>query len=176
MGALSAGGLIGSLTTAASVLKTLDSTFSTFQSFSGGSDKNQRAALLAQQNLALQQLQAQQGLSGANAAEQAALDRQKLAADSASSEAARRDALRRAVARQNAQFGSQGMSAGDGSGEAVLLGLFDESDQDRAMREKMDNLRLQAIDQNLQEDSRINVLQRTQLQERQNLERALAGY
>lgn len=176
MGALSAGGLIGSLTTAASVLKTLDSTFSAIQDFSGGADKDRRAALLAQQNLALQQLQAQQGLSEGNSAQQAALERQKLEADAASSEAARRDALRRAVARQNAQFGSQGMSAGDGSGEAVLLGLFDESDQDRATREKMDNLRLQAIDQDLQEESRINVLQRTQMQERQRLERALSDY
>lgn len=176
MGALSASGLISSIGTAASVIRTLDSAFSTFQSLSGGAEKNQRAALMAQQDLALRQLQARQGLSAADAASQAELDRQKLAIESANSEAARRDALRRAVARQNAQFGAQGVSAGDGSGEALLLGMFEESEQERARREELDNLRLQAIDQNLEEENRINVLQRTQLQERQNLDRALAGY
>lgn len=176
MGALSAGGLISSIGTAASVIRTLDSAFSTFQSLTGADSKNQRAALRAQQDLALRQLQAQQGLAGANAAERAALDRQRLAAEAANSEDARRDSLRRAVARQNAQFGAQGLSAGDGSSEAVLLGMFEESEQERAKRERLDALRFQAIDQNLEQENRINVLQRAQLQERQNLERALAGY
>lgn len=176
MGAITASGLISSIGTAASAIRTLDSAFSTFQNLSGGGAKNQRAALLAQQNLALQQLQARQGLSAADAAAQAERDRQKLALETANSEAARRDALRRAVARQNAQFGAQGVSSTDGSGEALLLGMFEESDQERARRAQMDSLRAQAIDQNLEEGNRINVLQRTQLQERQNLERIMAGY
>lgn len=176
MGALSASGLIGSIGTAASVIRTLDSAFSTFQNLSGNTAKNQHAALRAQQNLALQQLQAQQGVAGAKAAAQAERNRQKLAMEAAQSDEARRDALRRAMARQNAQFGAQGFSGSEGSGEAVLLGMFEESEEERKRRENIDNLRFQALDQELEEQERINVLQRTQLQERHNLERALSGY
>lgn len=176
MGALSAGGLIGSLTTATSLMKTLDSAFSALQSFSGGAEKDQRAALLAQQDLALRQLQAQQGLSESHAANAAALQKQNMALAASTAEAARRDALRRAVSRQNAQFGAQGLDATDGSGEAVLLGMFEESEAEKTQREKLDKLRGQAIESQLEEEKRINVLQRTQLQERQNLQRALADY
>lgn len=176
MGALSAGGLIGSLSTATTLVKTLDSAFSALQSFSGGAEKDQRAALRAQHDLALRQLQAQQGLAAANAKGAADLNKQKLAADAQSAESNRRNALRRAISRQTAQFGAQGLSPGDGSGEAVLLGLFEESDMEKETRDKIDNLRAKAIDQSLEEQSRINVLQRTQLQERQNLQRALQEY
>lgn len=176
MGALSAGGLIGSLSTATTLVKTLDSAFSALQGFSSGAENDQRAALRAQHDLALRQLQAQQGLAQANTSEAAQLDKQKLAADSLTAETNRRDALRRAVARQNAQFGAQGLSGGDGSGEAVLLGLFEESEKEKGARQKIDQLRGTAIDQDVEKQSRINVLQRTQLQERQNLQRALQDY
>ncbi|MGZ9109339.1 MAG: transporter [Micavibrio sp.] len=176
MGALSAGGLIGSLSTATTLVKTLDSAFSALQGFSGGAESDQRAALRAQHDLALRQLQAQQGLADSNANAAADLNKQKLAADSAQADRNRRDALRRAIARQNAQIGAQGFSSSEGSGEAVLLGLFEESENERAARDKIDTLRTRAIDQDREEQSRINVLQRTQLQERQQLQRALADY
>lgn len=176
MGALSAGGLIGSLSTATTLVKTLDSAFSALQSFSGSAEKDQRAALLAQQDLALRQLQAQQGLSESNSAHAAALERQNIAANASAAETARRDALRRAVSRQNAQFAGQGLDSADGSGEAVLLGMFEESETERSQREKLDALRNQALDSQQEEEKRINILQRTQLQERQNLQRALVDY
>lgn len=176
MGALSAGGLIGSLSTATTLVKTLDSAFSALQTFSGSAEKDQRAAILAQQDLALRQLQAQQGLSELNAASSAALEKQNLAAAASTAEAAHRDALRRAVSRQNAQFSAQGLDSSDGSNEAVLLGMFEESETQKAQREKIDALRNQVIDSQLEEEKKINVLQRTQLQERQNLQRALADY
>jgi hypothetical protein len=176
MAALSATGLIGSLTSAAGLIKTLDSTFRTVQNFAGDSDDARRESLRAQQDLALKQLRAQQTLGEANAAEQAALDRQKFSADAASADADRRAALRRAMARQRAQFGAQGLSADDGSGEAVLLGMFDESEQEKAKRDQLDNLRFQALDQDLEQQRKINVLQRAQLKERQNLERLAEGF
>lgn len=176
MAALSATGLIGSLTSAAGLIKTLDSTFRTVQNFSGGDENARRESLRAQQDLALKQLKARQNLGEANAAEQSALDRQSLAADAASAENDRRTALRRAVARQRAQFGAQGLNPDDGSGEAVLLGIFGESEQEKARREQLDNIRFQALDQGLAQERKINVLQRTQLKERQNLERLAEGF
>lgn len=174
MGALSAGGLIGSLSTAATVLKTLDSTFSAIQSFGHSAEKNAQANLLAQQEQALKQLQAQQALGQYNAEQDAALQKQKIAADAASSDAARMAALRRAVARQNAQFGASGAGS-DGSAEAVMLGLVNQSEEDKAGQDALDTLRYQAIDQNVGQQKSVDVLQQAQLQQKQNLQRIIEG-
>lgn len=117
----------------------------------------------------LEQLQQQQKIQQRQAVNKAALDKQEIAVKAAEVEAKRRDALKRAVARQRAQFGSSGVSAGDGSSEAVLLGLFEESDALRKSRERLDNIRLQSIDQKLGNQKRVNTLQRTQLAERNKL-------
>jgi colicin import membrane protein len=175
MGALSAGGLIGSLSTAATVLKTLDSTFSAIQGFGSSAEKQAQANMLAQQDLALKQLQAQQALGQANAEQDAALQRQKIANDAASADATRMGALRRAVARQNAQFGASGVSSDDGSSEAVMLGLVNQSDAEKADQDALDTLRYQAIDQNLGQEKSVDVLQQAQLQQRQNLQNIIQG-
>jgi hypothetical protein len=78
-----------------------------------------------------------------NADEQADLER----ADAASGETERqrRDTLRRATARQNAQFGSMGIDTRDGSGESVLLGLFSQSDAQRGYQQRLDKIKRDAI-------------------------------
>jgi hypothetical protein len=183
MGMISGGSLLSTLGTlsgyasaAMPVIQAVSTIKNVVDGFGNSGDDDARAQLRSQQDLAMQQLRAQQGLAEMTAVEQAALDRQNIAANAQNAEAARRTALRRATARQRATFGAQGLSANDGSGEAVLLGLFDESDADRQSRERLDTLRNQAIDQNLDQQQRINVLQRTQLQERQSLDRALSGF
>lgn len=118
---------------------------------------------------ALAQLKAQQNAQFRNTAEKAALDKQELSVQSEKVEAERRAALKRAVARQRAQFGSSGVGSGDGSSEAVLLGLFEESETEKANRERLDNLKLQSIDQGLANTARVNTLERTQLTEREKL-------
>ncbi len=127
------------------------------------------------QELALQQLQQQQNLQQKNAQERAALERQKIALDTQIAEENRRKALKRAVARQRASFGSQGVSSSGGSSQAVLLGLLSESDEERAQRERLDTLRNAAINQDLGQQVRLNTLQRTQLQERNNLDNLSYG-
>jgi len=119
--------------------------------------------------LALRQLQAQQQQQQAIASKTAALDRQEIAAKTGEAERKRRDALKRAVARQRASFGASGVSNNGGSSEAVLLGLFEESEDQKAERERLDNLKLNTIDQNLKNQKRVNTLQRTQLAERQKV-------
>lgn len=179
MGMVSGGSLLsmlGTLSSYASAAMPVIRAVSTIKDAVGGNSYDAHAALRSKQDLAMRQLQAQQGLGDISAAEQSALDRQRLSLDTATSEEARRGALRRAVARQRASFGSQGVIANDGSGEAVMLGLFNESENEKDTRNRLDSLRTQAIDQDMADRQRINVLQRTQLQERQNLDRALAGY
>lgn len=182
MGMVSGGSLLSMLGTlggyasaALPVIRAVNTIKGAVDGFGQSSDEG-RSSLQAQQDLAMKQLRAQQGLAEMSAAEQAALDRQKLSLDAASLENSRRSALRRAVARQRAAFGSQGLIANDGSGEAVMLGLFEESEGERSTRERLDSLRLRAMDQDDADRQRMNVLQRTQLKERHNLDRALAGY
>lgn len=121
------------------------------------------------QKQALRNLQAQQKENMRQIQENAALDRASLAVQSQEAQRERQAALKRAVARQRAQFGASGVGAGSGSGEAVLLGLFSESEEERAARERLDGFRFGAIDQNIEQQRRLNVLQRTQLRERQKL-------
>ena len=127
------------------------------------------------QDAALQQLRAQQSLQEQQAAADAALNRQKIALDAGNTEEERKKALRRAVSRQRANFGAQGISSGGGSSQAVLLGLFEESDAEKKKREQLDALRLTSIDQDLGQQKSLNVLQRTQLQEKQKISQLSTG-
>ena len=159
------GGAIPFLGTAGQVLNTVQA----FQADDQAQDKQDQ--YYAQQDQALQQLQERQALQEQQKAQDAALEREKLATQSAQADEERRAALRRAVARQRAQFGSQGVSSGSGSSEAVLLGLFEESETERAKREQLDSLRSNAIGNDLAQTSSLNLLQVTQLAERNNLKR-----
>lgn len=142
----------------------------TVESLTGrnAADQQQR-----EQELALKQLKQQQKLQKKQLEADAALDRERIAADAEAAERERRAALRRAVARQQAQFGSSGVSSTGGSAQAVLLGLFEESEDELAERERLDSLRGRAIDLSLSGRQSLNVLQRTQLQERQRFQNEL---
>jgi hypothetical protein len=116
----------------------------------------------------LRELQAKQNLELSRLAQKNALDKQEIATKSQEANQQRQAALRRAVARQRAEFGASGVSTEDGSSEAVLLGLFQETEDDKANRARLDNLRVKALDQNLSNASRVNTLERTQLKQRSN--------
>lgn len=134
-------------------------------------EEERRKQLRADQDLQLQQLQAQQRLQQAQSLQDTELQRQEIALQSQQDEEERQASLRRAVSRQNARFGASGVSTGGGSSQAVLLGLFEESEEEKARREELDTLRFTALDQDLGQQQSLNVLQRTQLQERQNIQR-----
>ncbi len=136
-----------------------------------GSELSRKQSEKAQKQ-SLQQLQAQQKLQEQQLAQDAALERAKIATDTRQDAQQRQDALRRAVARQRAAFGSQGVGSGAGSSQAVLLGLFEETDDDKRRREELDQLRFNSIDQNLAQRGALNVLQRTQLAERNALNKS----
>lgn len=169
MGALTP--VLTGLTTLTTAVSAADKLISVTRNFAKDPYEGQRQALRSQQDLALRQLTAQQDLDVQQATQGAALERQKIAAAALTGEQARRAALRRAVARQRAQFGGSGLTGGEGSTEAVLLGLFEESEQDKATSMRLDTLRNAALDQSLNDRQALNVLQRAQLQERHSLAR-----
>ncbi|MFA5592581.1 MAG: transporter [Micavibrio sp.] len=107
-------------------------------------------------------------------AERAAMEQQKIALDAQGAESERRAALRRAVARQRARYGAGGTGSYDGSAQAVLLGLFDESDEEAQRRTALDTLRTRALDQGIAQRQSINTLQLTQMKERERLKTATA--
>lgn len=136
--------------------------------------KNAAAAARAQANMdaaALRQLQEKQKLEQKQARNKALIQQEKNALESRSAEEARLSSLRRAMARQNAQFGGSGVSLAGGSGEAVLLGLYEESDAERKRREGVDALRTKAMNNDLSALHKKNLLQFQQEQERQRLAR-----
>lgn len=167
------GAIVPTITSLTSAITAVDTLVNQVQNFGGNTQEDQ---LRAQQRLALRQLQEQQAAQQRGAQEQGALQREKMQAESAAAEQQRRAALRRAVARQRAAYGAQGIGAGEGSAEAVLLGLFEESDADRMERERIDDIRNRALEQDIAEQKNLNVLQLSQLRERQKLERIAEGY
>jgi hypothetical protein len=120
-------------------------------------------------DLALRQLQQQQALNQKISIDNANLERQKIFEVSQVAEKERRLALKRAIARQRAEFGGSGVASGDGSSEAVLLGLFEESDDEKKARERLDKIKLQGIDQDLRNLSRTNTLKYTQAKEKEKI-------
>jgi hypothetical protein len=170
MGAISAiGSVLPVLSGITGTLTALDRTFGAISSI----NKNSENAQQREQELALKQLKQQQSLQQQQSAEQAGLERQKASLQATEAEETRRLALRRAVSRQRAQFGAQGVGSNTGSSEAVLLGLFDESDDERSRREELDTLRNRALDTNLAQEKSLNLLQATQLAQRQKLSRLI---
>ena len=127
------------------------------------------------QDQALEQLQERQALQQQQRAQDAALQKQQIALSASQDEEKRKAALKRAVARQRASFGSQGVGSGAGSSQAVLLGMFEETEDELSRREELDNLRLNAVDLNVSQSNALNVLQRTQLQERNTLNNLTAS-
>lgn len=140
---------------------------------SGRSASAQARNTERQQQLALQQLQERQQLNQQQLEQDVALERERLAVQAEADEDERKRALRRAVARQRAQFGARGVSSEGGSAQAILLGLFDESEDELNERERLDNLRSTALGQRVAQQGSLNVLQRTQLQQRQDLDNQL---
>ncbi len=163
MGAVqSFGQVLPTLTGTLGTVQTLASTVNTLQTLSNSKTE-------ASQQLALEQLEARQKLQEQQLAAQTTLDKQNIAQTAAGNEADRVSALKRAVASQRAQYGSSGVSASGGSSEAVLLGLFEESEAEKSKREASNVLKLKALDQSLTDNQALNLLQATQLAERQKI-------
>ena len=66
----------------------------------------------------------------------------------------------------------RGIAAGTGgSSEAVLLGFIEETEEELERRNQLDTLRNRSADLGVSQQRSVNILQATQLAERQNLGR-----
>ncbi|MFP4098965.1 MAG: hypothetical protein ACLFP8_06435 [Alphaproteobacteria bacterium] len=118
---------------------------------------------------ASKQLKEKQTLQETQTRQSAALEKEHVAQESKIDEQQRKAALRRAVASQKANFGAQGVSSKDGSAEAVLLGLTRDSETEQEFDNNRASLKQAAIEQDVSQRKALNILQRTQLQEKNNL-------
>ena len=160
--------VLGTLTQTLGAIQTIASSVETL---SGGN----RRDLRREQDLAMRNLQQRQSQSEQQAADKAGLERERIALEAEKAEDARRKALKRAMARQNVRFGAGGVSK-TGSGEAVLLGLYDDSQEQADSQKALDQLRYNTIDNDLYALRQNNLLQRSQLAEQQRLQRAMSRY
>ena len=122
------------------------------------------------QNQTASHLRASQGEALRGQEGEAGLRRAQLATTAEADERRRVDALRRAMGRTRAGLGGRGVSSVDGSGEAILLGLVGETVSERRDAQALDQIRLQTIQQELDDRRRLNLLEQAQLAERQRLE------
>jgi len=155
--------VLGAVTQTVGALSTIGSAFNTI---SGGDDRYRRA----QQDQAMRDLKARQAQGNAEAQANAEQQHSTIALEAKEADERRRAALKRAVAKRNAQFGATGIGGSGGSREAVLLGLFDESETEKQNRKNLDKIRYGAIDNNLGFNSSRNVLEQTELKNRQRLD------
>ena len=126
--------------------------------------------LQATQQLQMKQLQETQAADTAtsDAAIQTQMDQAQLSANT--TEQNRRDALRQAVAKTTVTLAGQGIDPHDGSGEAILLGQVQASDQAKQAADAATQLRMQALAQQADTLNQKNLLEQTQLAERQRLQ------
>ncbi len=126
--------------------------------------------LRSTQALQMRQLQETQAADTAtqDASIQNQMDQAQLSANT--DEQTRRDALRQAVAKSTVNLAGQGIDPHDGSGEAILLGQIRASDQDHQAAAAATQLRLQALSQQASALNQRNLLEQTQLAERQRLQ------
>lgn len=97
----------------------------------------------------------------------AAREQDEIARERAETERARRAALRRAIASQRAKLGAQGISSSEGSGEALLLGLVNDSALDAAEAEDERRAALTRIREELAGQQTLSLLDQERLSLRQ---------
>ena len=124
---------------------------------------------LASNSVSDKQLRASNALSEEQAAQRAAIERQQNQLQLLKDETDRKSALKRAVARQRAIFGGQGIGLEGGSSEAVLLGMFDESGLDGDYNRQQSALRNSAANLSLSQMQQKNLLAESNAREKNNL-------
>ncbi len=161
MGAI--GAVMPVLAGVGSAISMVEKTLGAFQNIGGSSDRRMR-------DMQMKQAQQYSAMLQQQAAQDAVLEKEQRALESEADENDRRQALRRAVARQRANFGAQGIGIGDGSSEAVLLGMFEESEAQKKQREKLDSMRNRSLDLGLSQSGARDLLSLTQQAQRNRLQ------
>ncbi|MEI8393343.1 MAG: hypothetical protein WCF85_01310 [Rhodospirillaceae bacterium] len=135
-------------------------------------ERRQKAAevMASEQQLQMQQLDERQAADAliTNTGIQNRMDQAQLDANEA--ERQRRLALSQATAKTTVSLAGQGIDPNDGSAAAIRLGQISNSDQQRQAADQANRLRLQALSQQAEDATKQNLLERSQLAERQRLQ------
>lgn len=94
----------------------------------------------------------------------------KLDSSSDAAEQTRLAALRKAVAKNRASLAAQGIDPGDGSGEAILLGQIKSNDAEQQAADADTQLQRDALLRQVQERQQRNLLEQSNLAQRQYLQ------
>lgn len=160
---------MGNITSLGGVVPLLNQSLSGFKNLetnlAGNRAANERAALQQAQLAESNRLEEQV------AVQKAARDTALLNAQQQDTAHKRNLSLRRALARQRAQYGASGVENGGdtGSGAAVLSGLLDESTQENTADTTLYDLRRQIINDNLDQLRTKNLLSESQLAARRKI-------
>lgn len=158
------------LGTISTTLGTLHSLGKTFNTLSGNDYAD------AKRDQAMRDLQRQQAQQQSEAQQRADQQRQQIALNAEQAEQARRSALKRAMAKRNARFGASGIGGANGSREAIMLGLYNESEDEKKQREALDKIRYDSITSDLNNLNSRNILERTEMAENNRLSRLADSY
>jgi colicin import membrane protein len=126
--------------------------------------------LTSSHNNEYQQLLGRQNEEWSSAQSAADTQAAQIAQTSAAAEADRRAALKKTQATARARLGAGGVDVKDGSGRAVLLGRQAATDAESAAQAKSDQTRRQAIQADLDNRRRVNLLAQAELADRQRME------
>lgn len=91
-------------------------------------------------------------------AEKSVLTRRETDLDAEEDRRQRQRNLQKSSATRKAMFGNQGISTSDGSGKAVLLSLFQDSDEEQQYRDRLNALRRESEEQDTAAKRRRNLL------------------
>ncbi len=148
------------------------------KSLLGGGSKarrREREQLEAEQAAETADLTARQEADRADLQRENAREAERIQAESDIAEAKRKRSVRQETGSLRAQLGAQGISSGDGSGEALILGRLNAAEEERQGAARLDALKRAALSDEEEALNRRNLLELTRAQEKQRLERLARG-
>lgn len=148
------------------------------KSLLGGGSKarrREREQLEAEQAAETADLTARQETDRADLQRENAREAERIQAESDIAEAKRKRSVRQETGSIRAQLGAQGISSGDGSGEALILGRLNAAEEERQGAARLDALKRAALSDEEEALNRRNLLELTRAQEKQRLERLARG-
>ena len=172
------GGIVNSALGSLPMINRAQELVGDYQSEQRAAAQTQHAKNVLAQSQTLERIQLAQDQDAGLKARQADVDQRKaeLTAAAAVGEQDRRDTLARKLARTRAGLGARGVGSGDGSAGALLAGLVSDADgEDQQSRTDL-RQQNQALDLDVENTRRRNLLELSQLADRQKLESYSKSY
>lgn len=168
--------VLATLGTVNSVGRTVERTGDLLGIGKSGRRRRERTQLQAEQAAETADLTARQAAEAEALARRNALAAGRIRIEAGADGRRRSRTLRQETGRTRAALGAQGIGTADGSGEAIILGRERAAAAEDKDADRLDALRLAALAEEEEVQSRRNLLDLTRQQERQRLERLARGF